>query len=370
MTRVCCFCERWESGGIESFLHNVLLRLDLTQLQVDVVCASLGESIFIKPLQDRGIQFFELSGSQRKVKESHRRFQTLMAERRWDVLHVNAFQGLSLAYLRLAKNAGIPVRIAHSHNTALRKSLTRPLKLAIHAWAKDKYTKDATDLWACSKAAAEFLFSSTELARRGFQFIPNGIDTARFRFDPAARETVRAELGLTGAFVIGNVGRLCYQKNQTFLLDVFSEVLKQRPESRLLLVGEGEDKPALQEKARRLGIAEKVIFYGVTDRVEHLLWAMDVFAFPSLFEGLGIVAIEAQAAGLPVVCSEHVPPEADLSSLFQSVPLSAGSERWANTLLDTPKQVTDGTQTVYDAGFDIFHTAKQLESCYLRSDVS
>lgn len=243
--KVCCFCEKWESGGIESFLFNVLLHINLQAVQVDIVTAELAESIFTQLLKEHGIRFFELSGSQRNVRENHRIFKGLLQQEKYNIVHLNIFHGLSLYYARLAQEAGVPVRIAHSHNTALRKSLTIPLKLAIHALAKSWYTKNATDLWACSQAAAEFLFSTRELLQKEFQFIPNGIDTARFRFDPAIREAVRAELGLAGEFVVGNVGRLCYQKNQSFLLDVFAEILRQKPESRLLLVGEGEDKPAL-----------------------------------------------------------------------------------------------------------------------------
>lgn len=360
MRRVCCLVERWESGGIESFLYNVLTRMDLTQLQVDIAASSLGKSIFTQPLQELGIHFFELSGSQRGITENRRRFRTLLQERRYDVLHLNAFQGLSLSYLRMAREMGVPVRIAHSHNTALRKSPTRPLKLAVHAWAKERYAREATAFWACSRDAAEFLFPPRALKQNGFQFIPNGIDVARFRFNPAVRERIRTEMELEGKLVVGNIGRLCYQKNQDFLLDVFAEVVKQNPDSCLLLVGEGEDKPLLAQKARRLGIADCVIFYGLSDQVERLLWAMDVFAFPSRFEGLGIVAVEAQAAGLPVVCSEYVPREANLSGLFQTVSLSAGAERWAERLLKTPDRFPGGADAAVAANFDVGTVAEAV----------
>ena len=180
MRRICCLVERRESGGIESFLCNVLTRMDLTDMKIDIVASSIGESVFTEPLRNRGVRFFELSGSQRNIPENHQRFCRLARERRYDVLHLNAFQGLSLAYLKTTKEVGIPVRIAHSHNAALRKSMTRPVKLVIHAWARGTYTKYATDLWACSKSAAEFLFSERELRQRGFQFIPNGIDIECF----------------------------------------------------------------------------------------------------------------------------------------------------------------------------------------------
>ncbi len=367
--KVCCFCERWESGGIESFLYNVLMRFDLTHIQVDIVTASFEKSVFTEPLRQRGIRFFVLSGSQRNVLENYRQFRVLLKERHYDVLHLNIFHGLSLAYLSIAKQEGISSRIAHSHNTALRKSISRPIKLVVHNREKERYTKDATDLWACSRNAADFLFSARELKRHGFQFIPNGIDTERFRFNPAIGEAVRKDLGLTGQFVIGNVGRLCYQKNQSFLLDVFAEVLKRRPNSRLLLVGEGEDKPFLLEKAKKYGLLNKILFYGTTGQVEQLLWAMDVFAFPSRFEGLGIAAIEAQTAGLPVVCSECIPKETYVTNHMRTVSLSQGSSAWAETLATASGRFSCGADSVRRAGFDITDVAKRLEDCYMRSEI-
>ena len=333
MRRICCFCETWESGGIESFLNNVLQRMDLTNAEVDIVAACIKESVFTAGLEKKGIRFVQLSGGQRRLLQNFRLFRNLLRERRYDVVHFNLYQGLSLYYVRIAQQEGVSVRIAHSHNTALRKSGTRYLKLLLHWAAKICYTSSATDLWACSQAAAEFLFASRDLAQKGFRFIPNGIETERFRFDAAQRDAVRKELGLADAFVIGNIGRLCYQKNQSFLLDVFGEIVKQKPYSRLLLVGEGEDKIALEGRARRLGIADTVIFFGTTDHVEQLLWAMDVFVFPSRFEGLGIVAIEAQAANLPIICSENIPPEAFITNLAQKLDLRTGPAIWAKQII-------------------------------------
>lgn len=369
--RVCCFCERWASGGIESFLFNILTRIDLNGLQIDVVTSSLGESIFTQPLQQRGIQFHELSGSQKSVLENHRRFASLLRERRWNVIHLNIFHGLSLAYLDIARRGGVPVRIAHSHNTALRKSLTRPVKLAIHAWAKERFTRYATDLWACSQGAAEFLFSREALEQQDFQFIPNGIDTHRFCFDPAARKGIRTDLGLEDKFVVGNVGRLCYQKNQSFLLEIFAEILKRNPNSRLLLVGEGEDKALLLQKAQHLGIAEEVIFYGVTPHVEQMFWAMDVFILPSRFEGLPVTGVEAQTAGLPCFFSDVVTRECRISESTEFLSLAESPKQWAGVILgkSAAGDRAAAASAAQDAGFDVFQTARQVESGYRRSDV-
>lgn len=363
--RICVFCERWESGGIESFLCNVLLRTDLTGLEVDLVAAHLDQSVFTQPLKDHGVQFHELSGNQRNLIANRRMFRTLLQTRHYDVVYLNIFQGMSLYYAHLAKAANVPVRIAHSHNTDLRQSRTRAIKLWLHRHYSKRYSKDACSFWACSHAAAEFMFPPALLQTQGYTFIPNGVDTGRFRFDPAVRRAVRQDLGLADSFVIGNVGRLCYQKNQTFLLDVLAEAKKLRPDCRLLLVGDGEDRRALEEKAHELGIADRVIFYGTTNRTEQLLWAMDVLAFPSRFEGLPVVAVEAQAAGLPMVCSEHITRECFLASNLRHLSLNSGAAPWANALLGCAGSAREAAhELVRRAGFDVADVASQVEKAF------
>lgn len=363
MKRVCVLCETWRSGGIEAFLSNVIRSMDRTGLEIDVVCAKLGRSVFTAPLEELGVHFRQLSGSTRKVGENRREFQKLLEERRYDVVYLNAYQALSLAYLALAREAGVPVRIAHSHNTALRKSLTRPLKLALHRWAKKKYADAMTCRWTCSRAAAEFLFGDAE----NWQFIPNGIDTERFRFDAEERERVRKELGLEGRSVIGNVGRLCYQKNQEFLLDIFKEVITQRPESVLLLVGEGEDKPRLEEKTKALGLEDNVVFYGATHEVERLYWAMDVFVLPSRFEGLPVTGIEAQAAGLPCFFSDSITEECRIRERTRFLPLMAPAGEWAEEIVKAQilADRTAAAEEAASAGFDVRLVAETVKKAWM-----
>ena len=363
--RVCCFCEKWESGGIESFLHSVIMEMDLSQLEIDIVAAQMCESVFTADLKEKGVRFYELSGSQRKLWQNHKIFRQLLEKRQYDVVHLNIFQGLSLYYAYLAEKARIPVRIAHSHNTALRQSRTRRLKLLVHNAAKCFLAKNATDYWACSGSAAEFMFPKDVVEK--YEFIPNGIDVERFRFDNEVREKVRKDLDIDGKLVIGNVGRLCYQKNQEYLLEVFAILQYERPDSILLLVGEGELKADLRQKAEKLSIADKVLFYGVTDKVEQLLWAMDVFVFPSRFEGLGIAVVEAQAAGLPVVCSDNVPDEAVVTDLVQSVSFRSGIDSWVENILHC--QVSMDRQAfneqVRQSGFAVADVAGRIEKVYL-----
>ena len=302
-------------------------------MEIDIVAECLKPSVFYEELKRVGrISFFELSGSHLKIAKNYHQFKKLVLNRRYDVVYLNIFQGMSLKYADIAKKLGVSNVIAHSHNTALRKSKIYYIKLCLHYIYSKKYAKKADLLCACSKSAAEFMFPRDLIDNSGFLFIPNGIELDKFRFDPAARSLIRTQLHIIDKTVIGNIGRLCYQKNQNFLLDVLSKMQERNTDVVLLLVGDGPDEKKLKDKAESLGLINSVIFYGTTDEPWGLYSAMDIFAFPSFFEGFGIVALEAQASGLPLIYSEYVPDEAIASSNAVCVPIGKGAGAWADAI--------------------------------------
>lgn len=367
MKRVCVFCESWESGGIEAFLTNVISHMDVAGLEVDIVCASLGRSVFTTPLKERGVGFYQLSGKLR-TPENGKRFTELLRERQYDVVHLNIFQGLALYYGRLAEKRGVPVRIAHCHGAGLRNSPGKGLKLKLHALGKRLWSGCATARLACSRQAAEFLFPKGE----SYEWVPNGIDVARFHFQPEGRETMRRELGIgADTLLLGTVGRLSEEKNQGFLLEVFREAKAKAPNAVLLLVGGGRLEGELRQKAEKSGIADNVIFYGESPRVSELLWAMDVFLFPSLAEGLGIACVEAQAAGLPVICSEHIPQEALVTENVTRLSLSDGARAWAEAALNgkASGDRTAAAEAVSAAGYDVETVAARIRKAWMGEDV-
>ena len=364
MRRICVFCETWASGGIESFITSILINIDKSDMEIDIVAPCIKKSVFTPLLIGHGVHFRELSGNRNRVVKNGKLFLDVLKERHYDVIHLNVFHGGMLYYLSLANKMGIAIRIVHSHNNSLRRGQHYWLKLMIHRWASKHYIVKATDLWACSSAAADFMFSHGV----PFRLIPNGFDTKRFKFNLRHRDLLRQQLGIKDEVIVGNVGRLCYQKNQIFLLRVFAEFLKVQPNSRLILVGEGEDRDKLVREATLLRIKDKVIFWGTTDHVERLYWAMDVFVFPSIFEGLGIAAVEAQAAGLPVVCSDSIPEEACILHSVKKVPLSFGVDKWAETLEISQRRVHSRelcAAIVQKSGFDIEDVVKLVAEKYL-----
>ena len=196
--------------------------------------------------------------------------------------------------------------------------------------------------------------------------VKNGIDVEQYAYNKEARNRIREKLGIQDKIVVGHVGRFVYQKNHDFILEAFAEFHKRCMNSVLLLVGEGELLQSIQDKAKNMGIADSVIFYGVTYDIPGVLQAMDMFIFPSRFEGLGIVAIEAQAAGLPTICADTIVEEVDITPKFIRVH-GWNPNDWANQMVkivpDCDKR-SDCRAEVIDAGYDIRTTVKQLEQFY------
>ena len=364
MKNICCFCEKWGSGGIETFLLNTFEHMDRKDLHIDLVTTQIESSLYLPRLKACGVDLICLGRDTRHLLANHAAFRRLLRRKHYDVLHLNIYHALSLLYARDAARLGVSRRIAHSHNAGLRNSLLRPLKLSLHHLARNRLSGFVTECFACSRDAADFMFPAAAAA----EILPNGIDLTRFAYDGTCRQLMRVQLGLADRFVLGSVGRLCQQKNHAFLLDVLQELKHLRPDAALLLVGEGELLPELQAKIRQLGLSDSVHFYGTSHDVPKLLCAMDVFALPSLFEGLGIAAIEAQACALPTFCSEFVPEEALASPLALRLSLSAPPAVWAEHMLAASSLRQPVTEELRRAGYDIRSTAGRLEKAYREED--
>ena len=369
--RVLCFSEKWESGGIESLLTNVYEAMDLRDrdgapIHVDIVACRYEPGIYDARLAARGLGVRELSGSTRDYRRNLALFDELLSERRYDVAHLNLYEGLALRFAQHARRAGVGRVIVHSHNTGLRPSSLRPLKMAIHRRSVRELAGCADLRWAPSQAAARFLFGELP-----WTLVPNGIRLRSFAYDAARRDEARRGLGLGGeSFLMGCVGRLVAQKNQGFLIDLLARARAGEPgvslpsHARLLLVGQGEDEPRLRALARERGVEDAVIFYGASDDVAGLYQAMDVLCMPSLFEGLGIVAVEAQACGLPVVCSRAIPPEAKATPLLSYADVEPSA--WSAAVRATQGvERVDTTGQLREAGYDLDDMAAYVRAAYL-----
>ena len=357
--KVCCFLEKIELGGIESFLTEVLLHCDLKDLQIEIVAAKIWENPYTDILKSIGVKFTELSGRLRSPK-NFSLFKNLLSENKYDVIHFNIFHGLAFKYVRIAESAGVPVRIVHAHGAGLRQSKTRFLKLILHRICRFIYSKAPTHRLACSNTAARFLFGKAPAT-----VIRNGIRTENFRFSSEARSEMRDRLGLDEETLLCHIGRMSEEKNQWFAIDVFNEYRKIDPNSHLALAGDGPMRELYEKYAEDLGIKESVTFLGNVKNTNELLSAADFFIFPSIVEGLGIAAVEAQASGLYALCSDSLPPEAKITDRFLSLPITE-PEVWAQELekLSPPTERERYADTVRACGFDISDTAAEIGRLY------
>lgn len=266
---------------------------------------------------------------------------------------------LNSIILRAAKKYGVPVRIAHSHTTKLSDSRLRAVRNAFLYLPVKRY---ANVFFACSADAGKAAFGRGILKDERFHVIRNAIALEEYRFSPENRKRIREEMGLKEeTLVIGHVGRFAPSKNHCFLLELFCELLKQKTEAKLVLVGVGEDMQKVQQRCEELGLSDSVLFTGLRKDVPAVLSAFDLFCLPSRFEGLGLVLVEAQANGLACLASDGVPEEARVLPSYRRLALRAGAGRWAEELLqmDTQREAdTDGALAA--SGFDIVPESEKL----------
>lgn len=279
----------------------------------------------------------------------------------YDIIWDNECMFNDMTPLKKAAEVGIPVRIAHCHNPQnMDKSVIGHVQGFLHRVNQHSLSRYANVLWACSMESAKWACPAMDLP---CEVIPNAIDAQMFRFSEQVRREVREQYGLEDCLVVGHVGRLQYQKNQTFLLDAFRHLHEREEKARLVLVGDGPDLTELEAKAVTLGIEREVLFLGNRDDVNRLLQAFDLFVMPSHFEGFGMAALEAQAAGLPCLLSASVPRETKLTRNVEFIP-AEDPAIWAEHMLNMLERHEirrDEAQTIADAGYDIAGAAQRLE---------
>ncbi|MCI9331683.1 MAG: glycosyltransferase family 1 protein [Oscillibacter sp.] len=294
------------------------------------------------------------------------RVREILAEG-YDVLHLHTCYWTGFRIEEIAKEMGVSRVVVHSHSTFIDEpdGVKRAELLRRHEEVKRAFSPDlATDYWACSSLAADWLFGP-QIPRDRVRMVKNAIDVGKYRFHPEKRTAIRQELGLEGNFVLGTVGRMSYQKNHSFLIDLFAEFHQIYPRSKLLIVGDGELREALTEQVLHRNLEKAVLLPGWRTDVETYLQAMDLFLLPSRFEGLGIVAVEAAASGLPCVVSSQVPDDVAFTKNIWHRPLDIPA--WLSAVEELASREYDrnsGFEAVRAAGYDIRQQAKVLEGLY------
>ena len=266
---------------------------------------------------------------------------------------------MSGVVLKAAKKNGVRFTIAHAHSASQDKNL----KYLIKVLAKKNIKKYSDKMFACGEEAGRWMFETDN-----FEVLNNAIDTDLYTYNKEKADKIKKEFGIENKFVVGHVGRFNYPKNHKFIIDVFNEVQKVKEDSVLMLVGDGDLRPEIEQKVRDLGLSDKVIFAGIRSDVNDLMHGMDVFLFPSLYEGLGIVLIEAQAAGLKCIISENIPKDGVLTNDVTSISLNQSPAVWANEILKYQEyKRANNKEIIKKVNYDIKNNAKILEHFYIEN---
>ena len=351
--RVAQMMTEMNFGGVEMVVMNYYRNIDRSKVQFDFFALE-GSSL---PMED---EIRKLGGGlyivpkYTNLKNYEKEIQRLFRENNYKIVHSH-MNTLSVFSLYGAKKAGVPIRIAHNHSTAGKGETKKNIMKYILRPFSKLYP---TELCACSRFAGEWIYGK----KTKFKVINNAIDLDKYKYNPQVREEIRKELGLEDKFVIGHVGRFCYQKNHELLINIFAEVLKQLPNAVLMLIGEGELEQDARKQVKDKGIEENVLFLGKKKDAYKYYQAMDSFLLPSRYEGLGMVAIEAQASGLPVVCSKNVPIEA---KILDNVVFVDSIDDYCRAVLSfCGLDRRDNSAELRKAGFDIKVEATKLIKYY------
>ena len=347
-------------GGIESFLMNYFRHIDRSQFVFDFLTHDDSEPSYRNEIEALGGKVYVLPPfTPASFFIIKKRFHEILSENSYTIVHCHMANAAFL-YLKEAKKAGISVRILHSHQSKSADSFSHAIRNIPLIWFGKRYYTVAC---ACSVLAGDFLFGN-----KPYHLVHNAIDYSNYAFSAQKRQIRQTQLEIAdeSTLVFLHTGRLCPQKNQTFLLSIFAQIKKTTTRKvHLFLVGDGEDLPILQTMVKQLQLEQDVTFLGTRKDIPELLSAADAFLFPSRYEGLSIAALEAQAAGLFVFASDTIDSQTDISGHLIMTSLATPKEQWAQMILSNITQHPfDRSQLELSPDFDITHNCNEIMELY------
>lgn len=352
--RVLHIFNELSNDGNCHFVMNYYRYIDRTKIQFDFLVSTPDKGYFEDEIISMGGRVYHITPKRHLIRNLYET-SSVVRKNHYDIVHRHTGNAIAYLDLRAAKIGGAKHLIIHSHNNLAGNMLS-------HNLSKRLFVFDCTRL-ACSREAGEFLFGN-----KSFEVIPNAIECSKFAYSKEKRGKLRRELGIIESKkVIGHVGRFEEQKNHKKLLEIFAAYSHQNTDSLLICVGDGSLIKNMKEYTGELGINERVLFLGSRADIPELMCVFDCFLFPSLYEGFGIVLLEAQASGLPCVVSDRVPKEVDLTGSIAFVSLESGVEQWVEKIEEAlkEKERQNGCRKVVAAGYDLQSSAKDVQKFYL-----
>lgn len=348
-------------GGVEAVLWNYVSHISTDDIQFDFINTyediSIGEKV-----RSRGSKVFSLPNRKKDYigyKNGIKKFMREHASEYYAVWLNDCMFG-NIDILKLATKYGVERRIIHAHNSLnMGGGTSRLIRHKINSWLLRFYV---TDYWACSNLAGNWSYPKDIVDAGRVKVIPNAVDVDAFSVKKDIRQKQRETLGLSEKLVFGHVGRFHFQKNHLFLIDVFNQIYRLRPDSVLLLIGSGEDEEKVHERVNEYGIGEAVHFLEIRKDTNELYQAMDAFLLPSLFEGLPVVMVEAQASGLPCFVADTITKEADISGNVEFYSLNQDASIWAENIIKSIEvfERKDVKKVITDRGYSIDAAANAL----------
>ena len=348
-------------GGIESYVMNYYRHLDKEKIQSDFITHTTLECTYRKEIEEMGGSIYEFPPFKiSKIINIIKLIDVFLKKnhKKYDIIHCH-MANAAVFYFFFAKKYNLKIRVLHSHQPSAADKLSHkirnyPLLLLGNILA--------THRLACSDLAGKFLFK-----RKSFLIINNAIEVEKFAYDKHKRKMLRNLLAVDNKKVIGHIGRFCRQKNQLYLLDIFSECMKKDKNYHLVMIGSGEDESVIKQKINQLGLEKNVSLLGNKQNVNDYYQIFDYFVFPSLYEGIGIVLIEAQCSGLMVFASsDDIPHSVKMTENFQFISLKENAKKWAESIIDNENYIRRSqVSNIKQFGYSIVDNSNKLENFYL-----
>ena len=362
MIRAAQILGKMNHGGAKSLVMEYYRHMDRDEIQFDFIVDEDSQAVPTEELEALGARIYYVAPYQ-NIWKYHRDVKAICLKNRYPIVH-SYLNTLNVFPLFAAKCAGVPVRISENLSMAHKgewktiiKEMLRPLGKCF-----------ATNLMCCGEDCGRWLFGNRAYDQGRVALFKTPVNAQKNAYDPALRERTRKQYGLEDKIVLGHIARFVPQKNPLFLLDIVAAAYRLNPDVRLLLIGDGVLKNEMMRKIEDLSIAQAVVYLGIQEEVVQLYQAMDAFLLPSLYEGLPIVGIEAQAAGLPAFFSTEVTEETGMTKLAHFLPLTLDAEEWARKILDAVEQNTERRShcdEIKQAGFDSIEESRRLKAYYL-----